>query len=672
MSSAVDRRVAPYGSWESPFPIEWLAAGRVSLGETRWDGDGVTWLEGRPEADGRATLVRWTRDGGARDISPPGMNVRDRVHEYGGRPYVTRGDLVIVSDFATGRLHRVAADRSSEPITPDGPFRYADLTLAPGADRLFAVREDHSGAPAEAQNTIVSIALDGSGEIRVLAGGRDFYSAPRPSPNGNRLAFLAWDHPNLPWDGTELFVADLATDGGLGEPERVAGSASDWIAQPRWSPDGVLHFIAEPTGWMNLHRFVDGAAEPVAPMAAEVGYPDWLFGFSHYDFTDDGRILAIGRSDGRDRLYRIGPEPGVAEVLDKPWTDLDSLSVAGQRAVVIAAAPDAFWSVVLLDLASGDEEILRRSTPHDVDPADISVAETIEFPTTGGRTAFALYYRPVNRAFGAPDGEKPPLIVTSHGGPTAAAFNGLGVPQQLFASRGFAIVDVDYGGSNGYGRDYRKRLEGEWGVVDVDDCVAAAQFLVDRGEVDPNRLIIRGGSASGFTTLAALAFRDVFRAGATYFGIGNLEAFQVETHKFESRYTDRLVGPWPQSKALYRERSPIFSADRISVPVLVLQGLDDKIVPPSEAERIVDALWERHIPHAYIAYEGEDHGFRKSENVIGSFEAELSFYGQVFRFEPADAIEPVEVQFLGDGTARPRARAAAEGRSGAREARPPE
>jgi dipeptidyl aminopeptidase/acylaminoacyl peptidase len=640
------RQVAPCGAWESSFPIEWLTAGRVSLGEARWDGESITWLEGRPEEDGRSTLVRWTREGGARDISPPGMNVRDRVHEYGGRPYVTRGDLVIVSDFTTGRLHRVAADRTSEPITPEGPFRYADLTLDAAHDRLLAVREDHSVAPAEAQNTIVAIALDGTGDVQLLAGGRDFYAAPRPSPDGSRLAFVAWDHPNMPWDGTELLVADVAPDGSLGSPARVGGSASDWIAQPRWSPEGILHFLAEPTGWLNLYRLVDGVAEPIAPMAAEVGYPDWQFGFSHYDFTDDGRIVAVGRSGGRDRLYVVGPEPGMVDALDRPWTDLGSLAVSGRQTCFIGAAPDAFLSVILLDLDSGEHEILRRSTPVEVDRADISVAETIEFPTTGGRTAFGLYYRPVNQSYEGPPGEKPPLIVTSHGGPTAAAFNGLGISQQLFTSRGFAVVDVDYGGSNGYGRDFRKRLEGQWGIVDVDDCVSAAAYLVARGEVDPDRLIIRGGSASGYTTLAALAFRDQFKAGTTYFGIGNLEAFQVETHKFESRYSDRLVGPWPESRALFRERSPIFSADRISVPVLVLQGLDDKVVPPSEAERIVDALWERHIPHAYIAYEGEDHGFRKSKNIIGSFQAELSFYGQVFGFEPADRFEPIEVKFL--------------------------
>jgi dipeptidyl aminopeptidase/acylaminoacyl peptidase len=646
MSTDVARATAPYGSWESPFPIDSLVAGRVSLAELRWDGDSVTWLEGRPEDGGRATLVRWTRTDGARDISPPGLNVRNRVHEYGGGAYLTHGELVIVSDFATGRLHRVAADRSSEPITPDGPYRYADLTLDPGRNRVLAVREDHTPGRDEAQNTLVAIPLDGSGRVTVLAEGRDFYAAPRPSPDGTRLAFLAWDHPNMPWDGTELQVATLGPDGELQSVERVAGSSSEWVSQPRWSPAGDLHFVAETSGWMNLYRLTGRAAIPLAPMAAEFAYPDWLFGFSNYAFLADGRIAAIGRSGGRDRLYLIGPSLGQVEPVDRPWTDLHDLQSAGDRVVFIGASADAFASVLQLELASGRHELLRRSTPIEVDPADVSVPELIEFPTTGDRTAYGLYYRPVNRRFQGPPGDKPPLIVTSHGGPTAAAFNGLNFTTQLFTSRGYGVLDVDYGGSTGYGRDYRKRLEGQWGIVDVDDCVNGARYLVERGDVDGDRLIIRGGSASGYTTLAALAFRDQFRAGTSYFGIGNLEAFRIETHKFESRYDQSLIGPWPESRDLYRERSPIFSADRIRAPVLILQGLDDRIVPPSEAERIVDALFERRIPHAYLAFEGEDHGFRKAENIIRSAEAEFSFYGQVFGFTPADQIEPIRIEAL--------------------------
>lgn len=648
------REIVPFGSWESPFPIESLTAGRVSLGDVRWDGDAITWLEGRPEDGGRATLVRWTAADGARDISPPGMNVRDRVHEYGGAPYVADGDLVIVSDFATGRLHRVAADRTSEAITPEGPFRYADLTLDPTRNRLLAVCEDHSDGLAEPQNTMVAITLDGRGRVSVLAQGRDFYAAPRPAPDGSRLAFLAWDHPNLPWDGTELQVATLGPDGELETVDRVAGSADEWVAQPRWSPDGFLHFVAETTGWMNLYRLSDGAAIPLAPMAAEFAYPDWLFGFGTYDFADDGRILAIGRSGGRDRLFVIGPDPGHVVAIDRPWTDLHDLRVSGRRAVFVAAAPDAFAAIIRLDLDTLEHAVLRRSSPVEVDPRDISIAETIEFPTTGGRTAFGLYYAPVNRRFEGPRGEKPPLIVTSHGGPTAAAFNGLSFSVQLFTSRGYAVLDVDYGGSNGYGREFRRRLEGKWGIVDVEDCINGARFLIDRGDVDAERLAIRGASSSGYTALAALAFHDLFRAGTSYYGIGNLEALQVEGHKFESRYSERLIGPWPASRDLYRERSPIFSADRITAPVLVLQGLDDRIVPPSEAERIVDALFERRIPHAYLAFEGEDHGFRKAENIIRSAQAELSFYGQVFGFEPADVMEPIRIESLeGWRTAHP-------------------
>jgi dipeptidyl aminopeptidase/acylaminoacyl peptidase len=644
---------APFGTWRSPFPIPWLVAGRVTLADTRWDGEAVTWLESRPEDGGLTTLVRWTRGEGARDVSPPGMNVRSRVHEYGGGAYLATGELLVVSDFVTGRLHRVRPDRTSEPLTPEGPFRYADLTFDRTRDRLLAVREDHSGAgegAAEAENTVVAIALDGSGTVSVLAMGRDFFAAPRPSPDGSRLALLAWDHPNMPWDGTDLLLAEFEEDGTPGRMERIAGSSGEWVSQPRWSPGGVLHFVAEPAGRMNLYRLEQGAALPLAPLAADFAYPDWLFGFSNYGFDRAGRVLGVGRSAGRDRFYLIGPESGDLRPIAGRWTESSWLAVEGANAVFVGAAPDEFQAVAILDVDTGEHEVVRRSTPVEVDPEDVSTPESIEFTTTGDRTAHGLYYAPRNRSFDGPPGERPPLIVTSHGGPTASAFNGLSVLTQLFTSRGFAVLDVDYGGSSGYGREYRRRLEGEWGVVDVDDCVAGAGFLAARGDVDAERLIIRGGSASGFTTLAALAFRDTFRAGASYFGIGDLEAFATETHKFESRYLVRLVGPYPERAELYRERSPVNAADRISCPVLVLQGLDDRVVPPSEAERIVAALRENGIPHAYLAFEGEDHGFRKAENIVRSFEAELSFYGQVFGFRPADPIEPIRVAGL-DGSA---------------------
>jgi dipeptidyl aminopeptidase/acylaminoacyl peptidase len=393
---------------------------------------------------------------------------------------------------------------------------------------------------------------------------------------------------------------------------------------------------------MNLHRLRDGRVEAVTDLEAEFAFPDWEFGTRNYGFMADGTILAVGRSDGADRLYRIAPA-GRPEPIELPFTEIGEIDVAGDQAVVVAASPTAFNAIVRLNGRDSRHEVIRRSAAAELDPATLSIPEHVEFPTTGGKTAHGLFYRPTNPEFEGPAGEAPPLIVTSHGGPTGGAFGGLTTSIQLFTSRGFAVLDVDYGGSTGYGRDYRKRLEGEWGVVDVDDCVNGARWLAQRGDVDGERLSIRGGSASGYTTLATLAFRDVFAAGVSYFGIGDLLEFAKETHKFESRYLDRLLGPLPESEEIYRQRSPNRFADRIRAAVLILQGLEDRVVPPTEAERIVDALWERRVAHAYLAFEGEDHGFRKATSIVRSFEAELSFLAQVYGFEPADDIDPIEV-----------------------------
>ncbi len=643
-----EAEVRPYGAWESPFDLELLTIGVVRLTEPSVDGDRLWWLEGRPFDGGRQTLVRRDPDGTIRDVSPAGMNVRNRVHEYGGGAYLARGELVVVSDFATGRLHRVGPERSAEPLTPEGPFRFADLELDERRGRLLAIREDHTG-PGEARNTIVAIGLD-DGAVSVLVEGADFYAAPRLSPDGSRLGWLEWNHPNMPWDGTTLRAAALDAAGRPVDAVPIAGSPTDWVSEPRWSPAGVLHFIAEPNGWMNLHRLVGGRIEPIAPMEVEFGSPDWTFGYRTYDLDVDGSVVAVGRTGGRARLWRLGPEPGQATEIPTPFTELDFPTLAGGSIVALAAGPSATTALVRLDPASGRHEVLRSSTAWEPDPDDLSIGRPVEFPTTGGRTVHGIFYPPHNRRFRAPDGERAPLIVTSHGGPTSAASTALNVRYQIFTSRGIAVLDVDYGGSTGYGREYRKRLEGEWGIVDVDDCVAGAEFLAERGLVDPDRLVVRGGSASGYTTLAALAFRDVFAAGISYFGLGDLRAFVRETHKFESRYLERLVGRLPESEARYRERSPALHADRISVPVLVLQGLEDRVVPPTEAERIVDALRERRVPHAYLTFAGEDHGFRQATSIIRSAEAELSFLGQIFGFEPADEIDPVTIEHLAAAT----------------------
>lgn len=645
--------IASYGSWTSPFAIERLVEGVVFISEVRSAGGVRWWLEGRPEEAGRQVLVRRDPDGTIVRLTPEGFNARTRVHEYGGAATLVSGDLVVVSDFTTGRLYRVTVPGEVAPITPEGAWRYADMVHDIARERLFAVRESHEPDVVEANgewvNDLVTIDL-ATGEVEVIAAGADFYAAPRLSPDGRTLVWLEWRHPNLPWDGTELQMAAVGHGGELGPATTVAGSSSEWISQPRWSPAGILHFVAEPDGWMNLFRYHGGAVEPIAPMAVEFASPDWIFGDTEYAFLPDGGILAAGRSGGRDRLYRIAPD-GSWTTLDLPYTEILSISMDGDTAVLRAVSPFEPAVVAELSLGTGGIEILRRATPFLADREDVSPPHHVEFPTTGGRTAYGNYYAPHNRRFGAPDGQLPPLIVTSHGGPTAAAFSGWATGLQLFTSRGYAVLDVDYGGSTGYGREYRKVLEGEWGIVDVDDCVAGAEWLVAQGLADPARLAIRGGSASGFTTLAALAFRRTFSAGTTLFGIGDLRAFVKDTHKFESRYLEGLVGPWPETKGRYLDRSPSLHADRIVAPVLVQQGAEDRVVPPSEAERIVDALRERRVPHAYLLFPGEDHGFRGRDAIIRSIGAELSFYGQVFGFTPADEIEPVEIKFLDESRA---------------------
>jgi dipeptidyl aminopeptidase/acylaminoacyl peptidase len=638
--------VAPYGSWRSPFPIDWLTHGTVRPLELDADGDGLVWLEVRPEEGGGQVLVRRAADGTTVDFGPAGVNVRTRVHEYGGASYLVRGGHAVASDFSTGRLLRRDADGAWRPLTPQRAWRYADLELDESRRRLIAILEDHEPATlerhGEAENALVAVSLV-DGDVTVLASGRDFYAAPRLSPDGRHLAWLEWSHPNMPWDGTELMLAPVAADGTLGDPVRIAGDPSTWVAQPAWAPDGSLWFAAEPEEWMSLHRWRDGRIEPMTTLPAEFAGPDWQLGYRTYVPLADGTAVAIGRSSGRDRLYVVGPQPGSIREVATPFTELDRPVVQGGSVVAIAATPTDALAIVRISLSDGASEVLRASSGHELAPDDVSVGTPVEFPTTDGRTAFGIFYAPRNAHHRGPDGDRPPLIVTSHGGPTSAASTARSLTVQAFTTRGIAVLDVDYGGSTGYGRSYRERLEGQWGIVDVDDCVAGARRLAERGLVDAERVVVRGGSASGFTTLAALAFRDVFAGGITYFGIGDLRGFAMDTHKFESRYLDRLIGPWPDASDLYATRSPGLHADGMRSPVLVLQGEEDRVVPPSEAERIVAALRRNGIPHAYLLFPGEDHGFRQATSIRRAFEAELSFLGQVLGFQPADEVAPIEL-----------------------------
>lgn len=657
--------VAPYGSWASPIRIDDVVGDVIGLGEPWIDGDDTYWLEARPSEAGRRVLVRSGIDGVISEVTPSPFNVRTRVHEYGGGSYVAAGGVVVISNFDDGRLYRLDPGAAEPvPITPEGPWRYADLRADSARRRFLAVREDHAakGQPVAA---IVAVPLDGQVAPTVLFSGPDFLAAPRLAPDGSRLAWLEWDHPDMPWDASRLRVAPILADGTLGESALAAGGPDESIAQPEWSPDGVLHFVSDRTGWWNLYRLLDGPTlDALAPMEAEFADPAWIFGRSSYAFTPDGSIVAVARRDGRDRLLHVRPDDLVGEV-ETPYKEFEDMVAGPAGIVTVAGSPAEPTVIARLDPATlAVAGVLRRASGVVLDPELVSTPETIHFPTTGGRTAHALYHPPRNPRFVGPANERPPLVVLSHGGPTSNASTALDLSKQLLTSRGIAVVDVDYGGSTGYGRDYRRQLNGQWGVVDVDDCVAAAQYLVDRGDVDPARMAIAGASAGGFTTLAALAFRDVFAAGVTRFGVGDLETMARDTHKFESRYMDRLVGPYPESAATYRERSPVHYLDRIACPVLVMQGLDDKVVPPSQAEAIVRALAANGIPHAYIAFEGEGHGFRGAPAIRRSLEAELSFLGQVFGFDVADSLEPVEMPGLDEWRRRHAQPAGASARSG--------
>jgi dipeptidyl aminopeptidase/acylaminoacyl peptidase len=643
-------KVAPYGSWKSPITADLIVAETIRLGLIGLDGDDVYWSEMRPAEGGRYVLVRRTPDGRTADVTPSPFNARTRVHEYGGGATVVADTTVYFSNWNDQRLYRQDPGGQPRPITPEGELRYADGVVDRGRGRMVCVREDHTVAGREPINAIVSLALDGGDDAhQVLASGNDFYATPRLSPDGARLAWLTWNHPNMPWDGTELWVGELQADGSLGRAERVAGGPAESIFQPEWSPDGVVHFVSDRSGWWNLYRWRDGRVAPLAEMAAEFGLPQWVFGMSTYGFASAERIICAYSEGGTWHLAGLDTATGRLTPIDTPYSEIGAVQAGPGRAVLLAGSPTEPTSVVQLDLATGQVEVLRRSSTVPVDPGYLSPPQPIEFPTERGLGAHAFFYPPRNRDYVAPSGERPPLLVISHGGPTGATSSTLDLGIQYWTSRGIAILDVNYGGSTGYGRAYRQRLEGRWGAVDVDDCANGARYLVARGAADGNRLIIRGGSAGGYTTLCALTFRDVFQAGASYYGVSDLTALAQETHKFESRYLDRLVGPYPERAHLYRERSPIHFTDRLSCPVIFFQGLEDPVVPPSQAELMVEALRAKGVPVAYVPFEGEQHGFRRAEHIKRALEAELHFYAQVFGFELAEPVEPVRIENLQGG-----------------------
>ena len=637
-------QTAPYGSWISPITSAAVAAASVRYGDSiEVDGGDAYWVESRPSEGGRSAIVRCTPDGIRSEPAPSHFNARSRVHEYGGGAYAVHRGIVYASSFEDQRIYRFAPGAEPIPITPEpdipAGLRYADFDFGDGF--LVAVRERHH-AEGEPTNELVRIPLDGSADPVVVASGHDFFAAPRISPDGITLAFLSWDHPNMPWNGTTLWKVDIG-----GTPSWVAGGPQESIVQPEWSPDGVLHFASDRTGWWNLYRLDPGGVAPVFEVNGDVGACPWVFRYRRYGFLADGRIVVVATTP-HGPLLMVVDGPDSIRHLSAPGTWLPPwMAVADDSVVMVAGAADRFPEVVRVAAGSGEAEVLAPAPDPGVDAAYLSIPETITFDTPDG-PAYAHHYAPRNPGYRAPDGETPPLIVFSHGGPTAAAKTHLDLAVQFWTSRGFAVVDVNYGGSTGYGRAYRDLLKGNWGIVDVEDCVAAARFLVDQGLADRERVAIRGGSAGGYTTLAALVFHDYFKAGASYFGVSDLGALARETHKFEARYLDQMVGPYPERADLYAARSPINHVQQLDCPVIFFQGLEDKVVPPNQSELMYRELLHKEVPTAYVTYEEEQHGFRQAKNLRHALENELYFYARIFDISlPEGSVaEPVTIENL--------------------------
>jgi dipeptidyl aminopeptidase/acylaminoacyl peptidase len=650
------RSIANYGTWKSE-----ISAGNVAdvgmgsilpITELKVIGEYVYWIERKSDQGGRQVVVQSLEDGSTRDRVVGDFNARTTVHEYGGGSYCAYQEVVFFSNFEDQRIYRVEHGSEPKAITPEPArtraTRYADSITSQDGRWLIAVRERHESSE-EVFNELVVIPTDGSDEPQVIASGHDFYSTPKLSPDGQSLAWLSWNHPQMPWNGTELWVAKIDQKFGLSEGIRIAGGSTTSIFQPEWAQSGVLHFISDKNGWWNLYKYAQGKMKEVLLKDVDIGYPHWIFGISRYAHLSDGQIALIYSTDGIDQLALLNPADDTLQSIEIPFTSFSPpyLRCDHENALwVIAGSAYEIPSVIRIDPISRQFEVVHRGSNVVYDPELISAPRSIEYSTTDAKRAYAFFYEPKNPEFQGPEGALPPLIVKSHGGPTSAARCHLQLEIQYWTSRGFAVVDVNYGGSTGFGRAYRERLEGTWGIVDSNDCIAAAQYLVDQGWVDGDRLIIRGGSAGGFTTLSALTFHDVFTAGASYYGVPDLKALSLHTHKFEAHYLDRLLGPLPEAEKLYYARSPIHFTDRLSCPMILLQGLEDRVVPPSQAETMIDALEEKGLPYAYVAFDNERHGFRRRENVIRSLEAEYSFYAQIFGFQPSEPVEGVEIQNL--------------------------
>jgi dipeptidyl aminopeptidase/acylaminoacyl peptidase len=641
------KKSSPYGSWKSPITSDLIVSESIRLGQIRVDGEDLYWVENRPKEGGRYVIVRRTPDGSWSSLTSPPINVRTRVHEYGGGAYLVDNGVLYYSNFSDQRLYQQTPGDAPRPLTSKQKMFYADTIMDQKRNRLISIREDHTHSDQQPINTIVSIHLREQPEDQVgqiLVQGSDFYSNPRLSPDGQFLTWLSWNHPNMPWDGTELWMAAIQPDGSLGPASHIAGGPNESLFQPEWSPDGRIYFISDRTGWWNLYRRNNGQIDAMYPMESEFGNAQWIFGLSTYGFSSPNHIICTYTQQGRWHLGCLDVRTRVFKPIDLSYTEFEGIQVSDSTVYCQASSPTTPSSIIKINLESNQIDIIRRSVDFYIDPQYLSLPEAIEYPTDDGQTAHAFYYKPCNADYQAANTERPPLIVKSHGGPTGSASMTLNVMIQFWTSRGFAVLDVNYGGSTGYGRAYRERLNGQWGIVDVDDCVNGVDYLIARGEVDAKRLAIAGGSAGGYTTLSALTFRTLFTAGSSYYGVSDLEALVRDTHKFESRYLDRLIGPYPEQQALYRQRSPIHFTDQLSCPIILFQGIEDKVVPPEQAELMFDAVKRKGLPVAYLAFEEEQHGFRKAETIKRVLDAELYFYSKIFKFQLPVPMEPISIE----------------------------
>jgi dipeptidyl aminopeptidase/acylaminoacyl peptidase len=645
----------PYGSWPSPISASDIAAGTVHLEFPGFvdtaDGERVCWVEGRPADGGRHALVTQLADGSTADVIGPEWSPRSRIIEYGARPWVAVDGGIVFCFWDDQRLYLQRGDAEPSPLTPastdDERWMYGEPVPGTGDD-VIVVRESHTGADEHPSVTrqLVRVPLDGSaaadpGAVSILADEHQFFAGPRVSPDGRHLAYIAWDHPQMPWDGTLLCVRDLSGGSDAAHasqspgPERVlAGGTSESLLQPEWADDHHVYAISDRSGWWNLYRFSLDGGEPASlcPREEEFALPLWLIGLTFYGVLDDGR-LAVLHGVGQTQLSLLDPATGELTDLAPGLEWGDEIKVSGSRVVSTAASLTTSTAITTVDAATGAVDVVRRSSSVTVDPAYLPVAQPLTVDGPRG-LVHAWVFPPRHPEATAPAGELPPYVAFVHGGPTSQVSPKLSLLKAYFTSRGIGVIDVNYGGSSGYGREYRDRLREQWGVVDVEDTVAAVRGLCDAGLADPARLAIEGGSAGGWTTLAALVFADTFAAGAAYFPVTDLLPFAETTHDFESRYLDGLIGPLPECRDRYVDRSPLTHLDRLHVPVILLQGDDDKVVPPSQPAAVAAALKAKGVPHRYLVFEGEQHGFRKAESIITALEAELSFYGQVFGFEP--------------------------------------